>query len=239
MKLVATALCAPLLSLLALGAPVRADPVKDCLSAAPLAEPQAALETCTVAAARDMPDASRAQVLLNIGLAQRALDRLPQSESALRRAATLAPRDAEILRMLAWTLRQERKPAQAEMLLTRSLKLADVPQGWLSRCVVRQDQAHFSQAVPDCARALEERPGDLDAIYFSARALNRSGQPGDALAVAREGLTENAESGRIYVQAARAQLSLGRAAAARDTIAEGLRLFPGDAGLARLRTSLH
>jgi tetratricopeptide (TPR) repeat protein len=196
----------------------------------PLEDPQAAIGFCleldsrtqaarTVDACTPVIEASRSQVseadlveaLLSRGVAYRNLKKLALSRSDLDRAMTLAPKDAEVLRMLAWTYREREEYGLSDRLYTEALANNDEWQGRLSRCVVRGfGMERWDDALADCKQALAKDPNP-DAYYFTAQAQNRLGKFEEAAATATEGLKKSNAEERLSDELVSALRSLGRA----------------------------
>jgi hypothetical protein len=196
----------------------------------PLKDPQAAIRLCldldslteaarTIDACTPVIEAPRSQVseaelaeaLLSRGVAHRNLNELDLSRADLDRAMTLAPKDAGVLRMLAWTYREREEYELSDRLYTEALANNDEWQGRLSRCVVRGfGLERWEDALSDCKLALEKDPNP-DAYYFTAQAQNRLGKFEEALATATAGLKKPDAEQRLSDELVSALRSLGQA----------------------------
>lgn len=215
-----------------------AEGVVACLATDTSLDPASAVSACD--ALRHDPsltDAVRAEVLVHLGIAARNLGDLAESQALLDQAVALRPGNGSHLRMLAWTLRESGDLVQSEALYTRSLALERHWQGYLSRCVVRQDLHEFRSAVEDCEAALALTTNG-DTVYFTAHAWNRLVNHGRALDVALMGLLLPDGAPRIHAEAAEAYLGLGREADARRVLQDGLARWPDDPDLRWMLDSL-
>lgn len=203
-----------------------------CLQANPSSDPKSVLEACVIV--QDDPSFSRkqnAEIHSQMGVALRNLGKLNRSETTLRKAIELDPKNAEHLRMLAWTLRESNKLNEAERIYTDSLKIEDHWQAWLSRCVVRQDMESYSNAEPDCARAVKMRPNLKDAIFFHARSLNHLERFQEAFELAKRGMGDDEKTSRMVFEAAYALWGLSQNDTALGLLKVGLQTYKDDASL--------
>jgi tetratricopeptide (TPR) repeat protein len=174
----------------------------------------------------------RASVLEHRGVIHRNGNYLDESVRDLIEAQSLAPNDASILRMLAWTYRTMGRPAEAEQVLDTSLQLDDHFQGHLSRCVVRYDQENYAGALQDCEVA-KKMDKNEDSYYLTALVLSRLDRSSDAIEVLGEAIRTSITSGRIYGLLAHSYHALGQESDAAKAVAEGRKAFPNDLDLQR------
>ncbi|WP_417264268.1 tetratricopeptide repeat protein [Celeribacter sp.] len=199
-------------------------------------QPVEVIEACTAALETELSDDELAEALAARGVAWRQLGENGKSLRDLRRAKHLEP-SHNTQRMLAWTWHELGYDKTAEWLYTRVLKEAPTMQGYLSRCVVRQELGKDELAVEDCGAAMELDSESEDVTYFYARALNIVERPQDALVVAERGLEFHAKtSARLYTQKAIALVGLRRIDEAMATAEAAQKRFPADEGLAKFLT---
>ena len=202
-----------------------------CFETDPNTDPRIAIPNCTAAIASDtLEDAWLAEAYANRGVAHRELGQLAQSADDLETAIRLDPA-APHMRMLAWTYRTMQRYEDAEALYTRILETDDHWQGWLSRCVVRQDRNRFAQAVSDCEQAVLRDPANTDALYFTVRAHNVLGNGDRALPLARKLMSLAPEETRTWTELAWAMHLSGDTSGGRKLARERLADTPGDADL--------
>ena len=178
----------------------------------------------------DLSIATRATALADRGIAYRELRELERSTADLKASLALV-RDTSTMRMLAWTYREMGRSSEAEDLYTDLLSEDQHWQGWLSRCVVRQDLERFEDALGDCLEALNRDPENIDALYFTARAYNFIGRPGEALPLAEEAIELEPADPRHIVEQVWALYLMGQGDYASETARRGLSRFPGNPGL--------
>lgn len=199
-----------------------------CLQADPNGQPQATVAACNAfLAAHDSEELEVAQALLSLGVAHRELGNLIESIAFLKRSIEIVP-DSSAMRMLAWTYREADDPAKAEDLYTRVLAVDDHWQGYLSRCVVRQDMQNYEAAVLDCQAALAQTPDNLDVLYFTARALNFLGDGSAALPHARAASAAAPDDPRHQVELAWALYQAGQPEPAGVVARRALADYPGN-----------
>ncbi|MEM9012800.1 MAG: tetratricopeptide repeat protein [Pseudomonadota bacterium] len=220
---------------LGIGGLAEAGPLADrCLSLEASLKPEATVAACNPAFSEELSTVLQVEVLIQRGVALRSLGRYDAAIADLERALTLAPGNADGLRMLAWTERERGNLAVAEAIYTRVLTVDDHWQGWLSRCVVRLDLDRPKDAVNDCREAEARDPGNPDTAYFFARSLNELGTHDEAARVARRAAAAADAPPRIFDELVRAEVALGNRDAARTVLEEGLRRYPENLGLRRL-----
>ncbi len=143
-----------------------------CFAISPYEQPGMTIEVCTQKLSSvALSDDQRSRALSKRGIAYRQIDEFARSVEDLEKSIALSP-DTSNMRMLAWTYREMDRFADAEELYTEVLKTDDHWQGWLSRCVVRQDMERFDRSLADCKESLRQDPDNLDSLYFTARAYN-------------------------------------------------------------------
>lgn len=172
----------------------------------------------------------RAIALEHRGVAYRNAGNMIASLADLKQAQSLAKGDASILRMLAWTYRTMNFLAEAEQALDQSLELDKSFQGYLSRCVVRQDRGAFAIALQDCEEFLV-RDKNEDGFYFKAYALFKLKRHPEAVATVEDAERSAITSGRLYAILAANLRALGREQDAQRAEETGRKAFPNDAAL--------
>ncbi len=202
-----------------------------CEAVNPNNNPVGSVEACSeLLEDNDLSIEVRAAALSDRGIAYRELRRFEQSAQDLTDSLALV-RDTSTMRMLAWTYREMGQPVDAEAMYSEILTTDTHWQGWLSRCVVRQDLERFEGALEDCLKALSQVEDNEDVLFFTARAYNFLGQPEDALLLAEKAISVEPDSPRHLVEQAWALHLMGRSEFARDLARLGLRRFNGDSGL--------
>lgn len=202
-----------------------------CFAIDPHGMPSASVAACTDLLLDDGASVeARAEGLLVRGIALRALGEYDRSVEDLEASIALSG-DTGTMRMLAWTHREMGSLSEAEALYTRVLEEDEHWQGWLSRCVVRQDLGRYQEAVGDCERALALDPENLDALYFTARAHSMLDRPGKALPLAERASTLAPDDPRHRVEIAWALYQLGQAQEAVSLAETALARFPDHRGL--------
>ena len=215
--------------------PCHATSLSDCQLTDEVGAPEQVVDICTdVLNDPNLSNDMRGQIYAHVGVAQRNLGNLEESRDLLTQSQELRPRDASNLRMLAWTYRELGVLAKAEQLLTESLEIETHWQGFLSRCVVRQDQDRYRAALGDCEKVMSLDADNTDAIFFLARAYNALGRHREANAIATQGFDLTDRDGRIFAQAAAAQTALGLPLDAIATLRTGLNHYPNDADLMQM-----
>ena len=170
-----------------------------CIYEDPDTFPDSVIAACeTLLQSPSLSQDDRAEAYWQRGTAHLAKGSQQNAIRDLSDALTLMPDNDILMRMLAWTHRRAGEHARAEALLTRSLKINDMWQGYLSRCVVRQDLGRASQALPDCREAYRRRPSE-DSAFFLARALMETGAHADALRIIESVAATALDSARIRV----------------------------------------
>jgi tetratricopeptide (TPR) repeat protein len=187
-----------------------------------------AIEICTRALLVDkLAPTERAEALAHRGVAYRNAKALDKSLDDLFAARALAPTDASVSRMLAWTYRTMGRYSEAEEEYSHALKLEAHWQVYLSRCVVRIDQTLYDKALSDCEIALKMNPSP-DSIYFTGWLYAKAGRQADAMRVLEPAIGTSMASGRIYGELARVYDVVGRGEDAKRIREDGRRLFPND-----------
>ena len=220
-----------LFALALLPAAVAANQNNQCFRINPNDAPDAANAACSEFLATGLGGVQlRSEAFANRGIARRELGQLDDSVTDLEQAVALdaAPNH---LRMLAWTYREMNRPDKAEAIYTTVLETDDHWQGWLSRCVVRQDQGNYQLAVSDCEEALARDPENLDALYFAARAFNFLSDGQRALLHAQKAASLAPDDPRHVVEIVWATYFTQGPAAARQLAQDGLQAFPDNSEL--------
>lgn len=161
-------------------------------------DPISVIAGCDVVLAdtsRDLKGSELVEARFNRGIAYRNAGNLAASRTDLEFVAG-ETEGSSAQRMLAWTYRELGAYEEAEALISRSLNTEDHWQGYLSRCVIRQDMKKFEESEADCRRALELHQSE-DAIYFLARAQQSLGKHGEAAASIEDYAGENPLSERL------------------------------------------
>jgi len=191
----------------------------------------AAISVCTHALGRnDLSPKTRTELLTHRGVAYRNVRDLDRSVADLRAALDLTPEAPWVSRMLAWTYREMRRPAEAEKEYGRALRLEPHPQAFLSRCFVRYDMKKLDDAVDDCERAHRLDPSE-DSTYMTARIYRMLGRSSSAQSFLEAAIGTPMESGRIYGLLAEIYDSDHRPDDARRIRQQGQRKFPKDKDL--------
>lgn len=177
-----------------------------------------------------LPSSDRAEAYLNRGLAHRHLGKLERSLADLLKAKDLAPKDANVARMLAWTYREMDRQDEAEREYDRSLLLDPHWQAYLSRCVVRIDRDEFAKALNDCETADRQHRSE-DSLYFVAFAYQNLGRHAEIPPLIEPHLEGPWASGRLYRILSEAYASGGRKADATRLLEIARRRFPRDSEL--------
>lgn len=220
-----------LFALALLPAAAAADQNNECFRINPNDTPDAANAACSDFLATGLGGVQlRSEAFANRGIARRELGRLDDSVADLEQSVALdaAPNH---LRMLAWTYREMNQPDKAEAIYTKVLETDDHWQGWLSRCVVRQDQSNYQQAVTDCEEALARDPENLDALYFAARAYNFLSDGARALPLAEKAASLAPQDARHVVEIVWGTYFTQGPTAARQRAQDGLQAFPDNGEL--------
>lgn len=210
-----------------------------CLETNVQSEPDKAVQYCTQKIEADSweNDIEAADTFAQRGIALRELKQFEASEADLLQAITFdeAP---NILRMLAWTYREDGKLAKAERIYTRVLKKDDHWQGWLSRCVVRLDMNQPRKALGDCKEALSQDPNNPDTLFFLARAYNQTDQPQNAIKIALTGQEQYPETARFYTEEIWGLYFLNQDDAAFAKFTTARQRFPDDSDVLYLQDTL-
>jgi tetratricopeptide (TPR) repeat protein len=186
------------------------------------------IRLCTSALA-DAPGnhQGRAELLKMRGVAFRNVGDFDSSLKDLDEAVALDSKNADHLRMRAWTLREMGNPARAESDYDRALELEPEWQGYLSRCVTRIDQSNFAGALEDCDKSLAlRRIGE--ALFFSAFALHHLSRSSEALPKIAEACSLDGATFEHFLLLAEIEIALNKHFSARETAAKALQKFPGD-----------
>ncbi|KMW57013.1 hypothetical protein AIOL_001971 [Candidatus Rhodobacter oscarellae] len=170
-----------------------------CVQIEPVAAPEVSIQACTDLIQTAPTKALLSFALTNRGIARRELGAFTQSVADLEAALALDP-DPGIQRMLAWTYREMGESARAEALYTEILEADPHWQGWLSRCVVRQDLGKFEAALADCQAARAQDPDNEDVTYFTIRALNFLQDGRTALPLVRAAIERAPDDARLTAE---------------------------------------
>ena len=102
------------------------------------------------------------------GLTKRELNDLEGSERDLRKALELEPERDDVVRMLAWTLREKGDLVGALSLYNRAIEMMPGDwQGFLSRCVVLgAGLKRYAEAAADCQNAISLGGINDDTVFF-------------------------------------------------------------------------
>lgn len=170
------------------------------------------------------------------GIAYRAIGRYVESENDIQVALEITEEKPPILRMLAWTYREQGRLAEAENIYTEVLDIDQHWQGWLSRCVVRSDLGRYEDAILDCDEAMAQSQKDTsdtsgvsaDILFFKSFALNELQRYDEAYEAVSAGLSLEDVNGRLYFQALIALWNSGRYDDAYTLLEEGMSRYPND-----------
>ena len=202
-----------------------------CFAINPNENPAESILTCsTLLATEELRTAERAEALENRGIAFREVGEYSKSIEDIGASLALAD-NTSTMRMLAWTYREAGRLTDAEQLYTRILERDTHSQGWLSRCVVRQDMERYKQALADCQEALRQEDENLDSLYFTARAHNFLDQPEKAFPLTITAMKLAPEDPRHLVEHVWAMHQLGQTSDAREKALNGLDRFTDEPGL--------
>jgi tetratricopeptide (TPR) repeat protein len=202
-----------------------------CNTIDPNKEPAQSIAACTeLLATNSLQTLGQAEVLERRGIAFRELGEFDKSIQDIGASLALS-NNTSTMRMLAWTYREVGRYTDAEQLYTRVLEQDTHSQGWLSRCVVRQDMERYEKALSDCKEALRQNSEDLDALYFTARAYSYLDRPKEALPLTKTAMTLAPGDPRHLVEHVWALHQLGRTSDARKKALKGLDYFPADPNL--------
>ena len=202
-----------------------------CYAINPNENPAESISACSkLLATGDLEIVERAEALENRGIAFREVGEYSKSIEDLGASLALAE-NTSTMRMLAWTYRETGRLTDAEQLYTRVLELDTHSQGWLSRCVVRQDMERFRLALADCQEALRQDGESLDSLYFTARAHSFLDQPEEALPLTIKAMRLAPEDPRHLVENVWAMYRLGKTIDARKKALNGLDQFTDEPGL--------
>jgi tetratricopeptide (TPR) repeat protein len=202
-----------------------------CFAINPNENPAGSISTCSnLLATEELGTVDRAEALKNRGIAFREVDEYSKSIEDLGASLALSE-NTSTMRMLAWTYREAGRLAEAEQLYTRVLELDTHSQGWLSRCVLRQDMERFKHALADCQEALRQDSENLDSLYFTARAHSFLDQPDEALPLTKTAMKLAPEDPRHLVEHVWALHQLGQTIDARKMALNGLDQFGDVPGL--------
>ncbi|KHQ54280.1 MULTISPECIES: tetratricopeptide repeat protein [Mameliella] len=202
-----------------------------CSAINPNENPAESISTCSkLLATGELTTAERAEALENRGIAFREVGEYSKSIEDIGASLALAE-NTSTMRMLAWTYREVGRLTDAEQLYTRVLERDTHAQGWLSRCVVRQDMERYKQALADCQEALRQDEENLDSLYFTARAHSFLDQPEEALPLTITAMKLAPQDPRHLVENVWAMHQLGKTIDARRKALNGLDQFPDEPGL--------
>lgn len=134
------------------------------------------------------------------GLTKRELADLDGSEADLRTALELEPDRDDVVRMLAWTLREKGDLEGALILYNRAIEMMpDDWQGYLSRCVVLgAGLGRYDEAVADCQKAIALDFISDDTVFFTSNALNKVGSHQGAIDLIEQHSDKEFTSERVY-----------------------------------------
>ncbi|MEO1343738.1 MAG: tetratricopeptide repeat protein [Pseudomonadota bacterium] len=204
-----------------------------CFAINPNENPAESISICSkLLATGELRTAERAEALENRGIAFREVGEYSKSIEDIGASLALVE-NTSTMRMLAWTYREAGRLTDAEQLYTRVLERDTHSQGWLSRCVVRQDMARYKQALNDCQEALRQEGETLDSLYFTARAHSFLNQPDEALPLTKKAMELAPEDPRHLVEHVWALHQLGRNFEARRKALNALDQFGNDTDLLR------
>ncbi|WP_371227028.1 tetratricopeptide repeat protein [Roseovarius sp. 2305UL8-3] len=205
--------------------------VHPCFELSPNDQPEISVPACTNAILSDTFEGAKlGEAYSNRGVANRELGNLEESASDLETSIKIDS-STNTLRMLAWTYREMSRYAEAETIYTNTLDADDHWQGWLSRCVVRQDLEKYQLALKDCKEALIRDPDNPDAAFLTARAFNFLGQGNLALPLANKATELEPERSYYWSELAWAAHLSGNTADAITLAEDALERFPGEADL--------
>lgn len=191
-------------------------------------EPEKTLELCSGFLLSDtLETQARAIALEKRGIAHRELGNSEQSIVDLGASIALS-QDTSVMRMLAWTYREAKRYEDAEALYSRVLESDKHEQGWLSRCVVRQDLGRYQDALSDCKQALSLDNDNLDTLFFTARVHSILEQPKYALPLAKRAMALAPNDPRHLVEYVWALHQMGWTNVAFDKATAGLKSFPNN-----------
>ena len=202
-----------------------------CSTVDPHSDPAQSVTICTeFLATEQLETLERADALVIRGIAFRELGEYNKSIEDIGASLAL-DENTSAMRMLAWTYREADRPIDAERLYTRVLERDTHAQGWLSRCVVRQDMERYEEALSDCKEALRQDSEDIDGLYFTARAHSFLDQPDKALPLTITGMNLAPDDPRHLVEHVWALHQLGQTNDARRLAQNGLEQFPEEPNL--------
>lgn len=227
----------PLLLTVSMVASVHADPAREpfvsaCLKADvdtrdPARLHQIIKDCSATLMTKDLQQQDQADALEQRGVAYRNQGKLQSSLSDLLKAKSLAPNDAGISRMLAWTYRGLDRHGEAEREYDRSLQIDPHWQAYLSRCVVRIDQGQYHKALADCEIARKQEKSE-DALFFIALIHTKLGQHREVISLLEPELNGQWASGRLYRLLSAAYTATGRSDEGKRLVEEARRKFPND-----------
>jgi tetratricopeptide (TPR) repeat protein len=181
-----------------------------------------------------LPPLEKAAALEHRGLAYFGTGNLEKSLADMLAAKALAPNEASVARMLAWTYRSMGRMVEAEQEYDRALLLDAHWQGYLSRCVVRIDTKEFAKALGDCEMAHQMQPSE-DSTFFTGWLYGALKRPADAIKLFETAITSPLEaglaSGRVYGELANTYKATGKTSDATRVAAAGRARFPADPNL--------
>lgn len=181
------------------------------------------------------------------GIAYREQGAFTAALADLDRSLDLNPGSISNANMRAWTYRemgdlQGAENAYSEILQSDALKgeppeTPTVWQAYLSRCVVRQDQRNYVDALADCKVALQGSR-NRDSLYFAAKASTELGNCTEAILLLEEALLLESIRSRVFEELGYAHDCAGERERALAIVDEGLAHFPGDESLLALQREL-
>ena len=191
---------------------------------------QAVLLACDALLAKSdqISSADLFEGLYSRGLTKRELLDLEGSESDLRDALELEPERDDVVRMLAWTLREKGDLESALILYNRAIEMMpDDWQGYLSRCVVLgAGLGRYEEAVSDCQQAISLDFITDDTVFFTSNALNKIGSHHDAVELIEEHSDKEFTSARVYEEYIIALIRLSEHVKARRALNAAIDEYP-------------
>ncbi len=174
------------------------------------------------------------------GLTKRELNDLEGSERDLRKALELEPERDDVVRMLAWTLREKGDLVGALSLYNRAIEMMpDDWQGFLSRCVVLgAGLKRYAEAAADCQNAISLGGINDDTVFFASNALNQIGSYKDAVELIEAHSDKDFTSARVYEEYIVALIGLNEIVKAGHALNAATDEFPADDRFRRLADEL-
>ena len=174
------------------------------------------------------------------GLTKRELNDLDGSEIDLRKALELKPERDDVVRMLAWTLRENGDLEGALTLYNRAIEMMpDEWQGFLSRCVVLGvGLGRYPEAAADCQKAISLGGINEDTVFFASNALNQIGSYEDAVQLIEAHSDREFTSERVYEEYIFALIQLSEFNKARRALIYAIDEYPENDRLQNLANKL-